>query len=72
MNATRQLSRWTRNARLAALAMVQVVGAITTELRRLNRARFDSATLASMGPRERRKAVKAALATHHRNSSRCC
>jgi len=72
MTSTRQPSRLTRNARLAVLAMVQVVGAIASELRRLNRARLDSATLARMGPRERRKAVKAALATHHRNSSRCC
>jgi hypothetical protein len=42
------------------------------ELRRLNCARMDSAVLASMQPRERSKAVKAALAAHHRNSSRCC
>ena len=61
-----------RKARLAASTLVQLVGAIATELRRLNRARLDSATLARMGPRERRNAVKAALATHHRNSSRCC
>jgi hypothetical protein len=64
--------RITSKARLAAQAMVQFVGAIATELRRLNRARLDSTTLATMGPRERRNAVKAALAAHHHNSSRCC
>jgi hypothetical protein len=58
--------------RLALLAMAQLVGAIVIELRRLNRARLDSAALARMGPRERRNAVKAALAAHYHNSSRCC
>ena len=62
----------TSKTRLASLAIVQLVGAITIELRRLNRARLDSTTLARMGPRERRNAVKAALAAHHQNSSRCC
>jgi hypothetical protein len=66
------LLRIRSKARLASLAMVQFVGAIVIELRRLNRARLDSATLAGMGPRERRKAVKAALAAHYHNSSRCC
>jgi hypothetical protein len=61
-----------RKARLAASTLAQVVGAIATELRRLNRARLDSTVLASMTPRDRRNAVKAALATHHRNTSRCC
>jgi hypothetical protein len=54
------------------LTLAHLAGAIAIELRRLNRARIDSAALASMQPRERRKAVKAALAAHHRNSSRCC
>lgn len=59
-------------ARQAASTLAQIVGAIATELRRLNRARLDSTVLASMTPRDRRNAVKAALATHHRNTSRCC
>ena len=61
-----------RKARQAASTLAQIVGAIATELRRLNRARLDSTVLASMTPRDRRNAVKAALATHHRNTSRCC
>jgi hypothetical protein len=59
-------------AQLAASTLAQLVGAIATELRRLNRARLDSTVLASMTPRDRRNAVKAALASHHRNTSRCC
>jgi hypothetical protein len=58
--------------RLSISTIVHVAGAISIELRRLNRARMDSAALASMHPRERRKAVKAALAAHHSNRSRCC
>jgi hypothetical protein len=58
--------------RLAISTFANVAGAIAIEFRRLNRARIDSAALASMQPRERRKAVKAALAAHHRNSTRCC
>jgi hypothetical protein len=61
-----------RKALLAASTVAQIAGAIATELRRLNRARLDSTVLASMTPRDRRNAVKAALATHHRNTSRCC
>ena len=61
-----------RKARLAAPTLAQFVGAIATELRRLNRGRLDSTALASMTPRDRRNAVKEALAAHHRNTSRCC
>jgi hypothetical protein len=61
-----------RKALLAASTLAQLLGAIATELRRLNRARLDSTALASMTPRDRRNAVKAALASHHRNTSRCC
>ena len=61
-----------RKARQAASTLAQIVGAIATELRRLNRARLDSTVLASMTPRDRRNAVKEALATHHRNTSHCC
>jgi hypothetical protein len=59
-------------ARLVAPTFAQFVGTIATELRRLNRARLDSTALASMTPRNRRNAVKAALAAHHQNISRCC
>jgi len=52
--------------------LADVAGTIAIELRRLNRARMDSAELANLAPREQRIAVKAALAAHHRNSSRCC
>jgi hypothetical protein len=65
-------SRIVSRVRLAISTLPHVAAAIVIELRRLNRARMDSAALASMQPRERRKAVKAALAAHHRNSSRCC
>ncbi|HMD04095.1 MAG TPA: hypothetical protein VKG68_02400 [Candidatus Binatus sp.] len=61
-----------RKARLAASSLGQFIGAVATELGRLNRARLDTTALASMTPRDRRNAVKAALATHHRNTSRCC
>ncbi|MFZ0680420.1 MAG: hypothetical protein WAN07_22195 [Candidatus Binatus sp.] len=65
-------SRIVSRVRLAISTLANVTGAIAIELRRLNRARIDSAALVSMQPRERRKAVKAALAAHHRNRSRCC
>jgi len=61
-----------RIARLAAPTLAQFVGAIATEIRWLNRGRLDSTALASMTPRDRRNAVKEALATHHSNTSRCC
>jgi hypothetical protein len=61
-----------RKAQLAGSTLAQFVRTIATELRRLNRARLDSTALASMTPRDRRNAVKSALATHHRNTSRCC
>jgi hypothetical protein len=61
-----------RIARLAAPTLAQLIGAVATELRRLNTGRLDSTELASMTPRDRRNAVKAALAAHHRNTSRCC
>ena len=72
MTANSRASRIALRVRLAISTLAHVAGAIAIELRRLNRARIDSAALASMQPRERRKAVKAALAAHHRNSSRCC
>jgi len=72
MMANSHASRIASRVRLAISALAHVGVAIAIELLRLNRARMDSAALAQMQPRERRKAVKAALAAHHRNSSRCC
>jgi hypothetical protein len=72
MTASPRTSAITRRVRLASSALAQVVGAIAIELRRLNRARLDSARFSALAPRDRRKAVKAALAEHHSKSSRCC
>jgi len=58
--------------RRAISTLAQLTSAVALELRRLNSARLDSSTLASMPPRERRSAVKAALADHHSNYPRCC
>ena len=52
--------------------LAQLTGAIAIELKRLNSARLDSSTLANMQPRDRRIAVKQALAKHHSNNPRCC
>jgi hypothetical protein len=72
MMAISPASRITFRVRVAISALAHVVGTIAIELRRLNAARMDSAELASLLPRDRRDAVKAALAEHHRNASRCC
>jgi hypothetical protein len=72
MTATSRASGIAIRTRLAISTFAQFVGAIAIELRRLNRARIDSARFAGMRPHERRTAVKAALAAHHRNNSRCC
>jgi hypothetical protein len=72
MMANSHASRIASRVRQGISTLANVAGVIAIELRRLNRARMDSAALASMQPRERRKAVKAALAAHHRNRSRCC
>ena len=45
---------------------------VRKELRRLNSARLGRDELSRLAPRERTRAVKAALATHHEGSSRCC
>ena len=45
---------------------------IEKELRRLNSARMGEAELSRLEPRDRARAVKSALAAHHRNSARCC
>jgi hypothetical protein len=52
--------------------LADVAVAIALELQRLNRARIDSDTLANMKKRDRRIAVKQALAKHHSNNPRCC
>jgi hypothetical protein len=72
MIATSPTSRIAHRTRRAISTLAQLTGAIALELRRLNSARLDSSTLASMHPRDRRQAVKAALADHHSNSPRCC
>jgi hypothetical protein len=53
-------------------AIYALARAIAIELRRLNSARMDSATLANMPPRARRRIVKAALREHHSDPHRCC
>ena len=65
-------SRIASSVRLAITTFADAAGAIAIELRRLNRARIDSTEFSKLPPRSRRNAVKAALAAHHRNRSRCC
>jgi hypothetical protein len=72
MIATRRTSRITHIIRLAISMLAQLTSAIAIELKRLNSARIDSSTLSRMQPRDRRQAVKAALAKHHSNNPRCC
>lgn len=45
---------------------------IEMELRHLNSARIGKSELSRLAPRDRARAVKAALAAHHRSSARCC
>jgi hypothetical protein len=45
---------------------------LMSEIRRLNRARFDSDQFEQLSTRDRVRAVKAALAVHHQKASRCC
>ena len=42
------------------------------ELQRLNSARMGGDELSQLAPRDRVRAVKAALGAHHRGSGRCC
>jgi hypothetical protein len=72
MIATSRTSRICRRTRRAISTLAQLTTVIAIELRRLNSARIDSAALATMHPRDRRKAVKEALADHHSNKPRCC
>jgi hypothetical protein len=72
MIATSPTSRIAHRNRRAISTLAQITSAIAIELRRLNSARIDSSTLATMPPRDRRNAVKAALAKHHSNNPRCC
>ena len=52
--------------------IAQTLHELMNEMRRLNRARLDSEELARLAPRDRVRAVKAALAAHHQKASRCC
>ena len=45
---------------------------LVKELRRLNSARMGRNELSRLAPRDRTRAVKAALAVRHKGSSRCC
>jgi hypothetical protein len=45
---------------------------LVDELVRLNTARLGSNELSRLTPRDRVRAVKAALAAHHKGTSRCC
>jgi hypothetical protein len=45
---------------------------LMSEIGRLNRARIGSDQFARLSPRDRTRAVKAALAAHHQKASRCC
>jgi hypothetical protein len=58
--------------RIATSRLKIFTRAIANELRRLNSARMDSATLARMPRRKRRRVVKAALREHHSDPRRCC
>jgi len=72
MIATSRISRIAHRTRRAIAMLAQLTSAIIIELRRLNSARIDSSTLSRMQPRDRRIAVKQALAKHHSNNPRCC
>jgi hypothetical protein len=69
MNAMFSTASLARRLRAAIYALAREVA---IELRRLNSARMDSATLANIPSRDRRRIVKAALREHHRNPTRCC
>lgn len=45
---------------------------LVEELQRLNSARMGEDELSRLAPRDRVRAVKAALNTHHEGSARCC
>ncbi len=45
---------------------------IVKELKRLNSARLGKETLSRLTPRQRARAVKAALEAHHGGITRCC
>ena len=45
---------------------------LATELRRLNSARIGNEELLQLSSRDRVRAVKDALAAHHKGSARCC
>lgn len=45
---------------------------VVNELRRLNSARMGRNELSRLAPGDRARAVKTALAAHHKGNSRCC
>jgi hypothetical protein len=53
-------------------SVVEVSQEMAIELRRLNSARLGEDELSRLAPRERARAVKAALDAHHAGISRCC
>jgi hypothetical protein len=58
--------------RIATSRLKLFARAVASELRRLNSARMNPVSLASMPPRDRRRVVKAALREHHSDPRRCC
>jgi hypothetical protein len=61
----------TLSQRLHFLA-VRLSHELASELARLNSARMGGGELSRLAPRARARAVKAALAEHHKDISRCC
>ena len=62
------LQLWARGMRLAD----RMSHEFATELSRLNSARMGKDELLRLAPRDRVRAVKAALMRHHRGAARCC
>jgi hypothetical protein len=72
MNEMSQSTSLTNQLQMAMRRMVAIARAITNELQRLNNARIDAVTLASMPHSDRTRIVKAALREHHQSPNRCC
>ena len=53
-------------------SLPRLVRELLKELRRLNSARLGEGELSRLAPRDRARAVKTALAAHHKGTSRCC
>jgi hypothetical protein len=65
----RSLARWWDMSHAPA---VKLSHQIVKELERLNSARLGKKALSQLTPRERARAVKAALEAHHGGITRCC